>query len=268
MIREYSPENVIAIRGGHLIDSQRTSLHIPFPIPPAKVNVPEDVIDSTDPMQAFQELTALIDSRADSSLRVGEISEDGTEWVYGRQLDEEEIKNPFLFNAIGSLATQTAGKDPIHLPVLDVGGGVFVDPQLNGRRAVLYASRDGMQDLRSSLDFMLEDNHGISIKVYERCGVIPRGMLSPLRDLPGSLVRAVVLGSRKENTFVGFNSPTEGNGHLYIQRRFTPDQHQHLLIDMGHMGIVSKRWLETAEQAGMGIVRTPWTQKPIASRPS
>ena len=162
---------------------------------------------------------------------------------------------PVLFNTVGSrVSNENIGE--LHLPVIDLNGGVIV--QRLGARAILYAPRKP------------EDKKDKSTKEYA-----PESLL---RDILGDHridlevfgaheISAIVLRSRGKHPFIAKKSSNEGHGHLYIQQAFTKDDHAALLDELVKVGITSEKWAKLVQLAGMGIIRTPWNMKHLATKP-
>ncbi|GEM_PF-4328426 len=177
--------------------------------------------------------------------------------------------DPASFNAIGSQNSYEPhrfGSDKLHLPVIDVDGGVALQTVKTGSKAILTAChRNGEYTSDSLLRDVLGD-HGIDLEVFQRSSVRPSMFGATAIAL--SQVEAIVLRSKNSGIFEAVDSTSEGHGHLYIQEAFGTSDHTTLIQELGKVGIISEAWLGLTEEAGMGIVRTPWTQKEIWQEPS
>jgi hypothetical protein len=230
-------------------------MHIPAPEPLVE-EASEDMLSSPTP-EAIAELLGQLAHIDDVEIE----DPAAPELMPARELLRSEWDDPLLFNAIGSRAIGGGG----HLPLLDVDGGIYVSKNLGGSKAVLYPSQEGIFDVKSDLPDILEEYHGITMTVREVQRLGHRGTMTGERELSGNRVATVTLKSRAERTFAGFDSSTSGHGHLYIQRLFTDGDYSELVSAFTKMGILSERWQEIVASEGQGILRTPWSTKPLDS---
>jgi hypothetical protein len=170
------------------------------------------------------------------------------------------------FNAIGSIVPNRANS--IHLPVIDVDGGVKVQNKpFRGShgfisKAILVASHKGEYTPDSELRDVLGD-YGIDLEVFQAPNLEPDGYMMESYRLNGARVGSIVLRSRQFHNFETVASTTKGHSHLYIQEAFHDEDHKTLINELGRVGIVSPEWQQLTEQEGMSIVRTPWTKRNI-----
>ena len=149
----------------------------------------------------------------------------------------------------------------VHLPVIDVDGGVSVPGERHGRKAILTASHQGEYRLRSNL-FDLFGDYGIDLEVHQAQGLRAGGMMHNEPTIAGPFVRGIVLRAKRENTFVGVPSSTPNHSHLYMQQEFREADNTELMQELLTMGIISHNWLDIFKAEGMGVVRAPWSRKP------
>jgi hypothetical protein len=165
------------------------------------------------------------------------------------------------FNAIGSRLLN--GK--AHKPILDVDHGAIIQ-NVRGSKAILGANHKGTYRPISMLRDLLGD-HQIDLEVFEypelrHVHMTGRDELNAIR------VGSVVLRHKEPDVFEEMPSTTDNHSHLYIQQEFSDSDHSSLITELGALGIISEDWENLVEQEGMGIVRTPWTVKPITARSS
>lgn len=188
----------------------------------------------------------------------------GKTFVGAAPLLDVETKNQDLFNAIGSAVRHA--EEESHLPVIDVDGGATAQHFKHGSKVVLGASHEGRYEPSSLLRDVLGDYH-IQLEVFQhptfRYSTFAAGKL-----YDGERVGAIVLRSTKQLLFEAVNSTTPDHAHVYIQREFNPTDHRTLIQELGKVGVISPAWQQLAEETGMGIVRTPWTQKQVDHTPS
>jgi hypothetical protein len=168
-----------------------------------------------------------------------------------------DLNDPERFNAIGSKVLYSKK----HKPVIDGDGGVKVEHYRNSSKVILPALYKGAYGPNSKLRDVLGD-HDIDLEVFET----PKSAWNSLDacyEVTGMHVAAIVLRSRRSDVFQGVDSSTENHGHLYIQTEFEDYEHRTLIQELGALGVVSPAWRMLTEQEGMGIVRTPWTEKEI-----
>lgn len=200
------------------------------------------------------------------------------------QVAPEDIGDPNIFNAVGSLHER--GYPKVHRPVIDLDGGARLQ-EVRGSKVIVYpAPQQPGESYQVGLshfefpaetpsyrpDSMLRDvlgDNGIDLEVFSE-PVQKRERMTQSYALAGQEVTAIVLRERdrKENMFDVVDSTQEGHSHLYIQRAFNDADHRTLISELGKVGIVSRRWQAITEQAGMGIVRAPWTEKSVTNMPS
>lgn len=161
------------------------------------------------------------------------------------------ILNPNLFNAIGSKLVRGTG----HKPVLDVDGGALIQEVTTGSKVIMNAAYNGEYAPTSMLRDVLGDN-GIDAEVFTFSRAV-----SHLSDNINTRVSAVVLRSKDKGVFEAVDSTTERHSHVYIQQELSDSDHSTLLQELGALGIVSSSWLKMVENEGMGVLRTPWTEK-------
>lgn len=175
--------------------------------------------------------------------------------------------DPLRLNAVGSLALTTEGQNGIHLPVIDVEGGVIVQKTKRGSRATVMAKHDGTYKPQSVLRDILSD-HGIDLEVIHGARHNYDRFASHAERTVVHYVGAVILRSSQDDIFEDVDSTTRGHSHLYIQEAFEDDDHRTLLFELGEIGVISPMWFQMAEREGMGVVRTPWTQRKLNEYPS
>lgn len=187
-------------------------------------------------------------------------------------IEAGEIGDPDIFNAVGSLHER--GQPKVHRPVIDVDGGARLQ-EVRGSKVIARAYPDHDHDREETPSYgpnsLLRDvlgDNGIDLEVFSATTEKWSHMMQSY-SLAGKRVTAIVLRERdgKKDMFDVVDSTQEGHSHLYIQRAFNDTDHQTLISELGNLGIISRRWQEITEQAGMGIVRTPWTEKEVSHRP-
>ncbi|OVE79308.1 hypothetical protein BVY00_00570 [bacterium G20] len=181
----------------------------------------------------------------------------------------ETIVDEYEFNAVGSKVSRRDGLlEETHLPVLDIDGGAKVQTVGIGSKALIgalhlypdearkYAGKYGPASL---LRDVLGDN-GIDLEVFES-GVTSYSRTMQRTNFHGSRVVALALRTKAPDTFVAVDSTQEGHSHLYIQQPFGAEDHKTLIGELGNVGVIGEEWQQLTEREGMGIVRTPWTER-------
>ncbi len=190
------------------------------------------------------------------------------------------VKNKNTFNAVGSRVLERSTVHPTHLPVLDVDGGAKMSevrrPGYTSYRLFMQAhsSRRGVYSPDSLLPELLGD-YEMSYEVFQsprgraesRYGVDPRrinhSINTKISDFKTLGVQSIMLRSRRFPIFDVVDSTTNGHSHAFINKEFSKGDHSLLLQEFTALGILSEAWTKLAEQEGMGVVRTPWTEKKI-----
>jgi hypothetical protein len=185
-------------------------------------------------------------------------------------IGNEYITDEKAFNAVGS---RSWSKPDFHLPVLDLDGGAGVQLVGSGSKAIINADpRTSFQETmdmytpHSILRDILGDNK-IEVEIFEE-PVSEYDSLTTNHHYLGSRVTSLALRSKDRGMFDVADSTQQGHSHLYIQHLFSDTDHQALITELGTIGIISPIWQKLVEDEGMGIVRTPWTQKEVAHRGS
>lgn len=185
------------------------------------------------------------------------------------------------FNAVGS----RVGTDgTTHMPVIDADGGASVQ-EVKGSKVIIYPAPQspinsyqvGLQRFsfgRETISYtpgsLLRDvlgDNGIDLEVFEE----PQQQWRPAAEsyeIAGKKLTAIVLRARERDVFDVVDSTKERHSHVYIQREFQESDHQTLITELGSLGIITARWQQIVEHEGMGIVRTPWTEKATAKQTS
>lgn len=181
----------------------------------------------------------------------------------------EHLGDAETFNAVGSrgiaLSPYPKQKE-VHLPVIDVDGGAAVHQRKFGSKAILYATRAGTYRPTSRLRDVLGDN-GIDLEVFEAVSASFGNFLARTY-VDGKVVTALALRSKESDLFEVAASTQQNHNHLYIQRAFSSEDHDDLIHELAETGIITEEWRQLTEESGMGIVRTPWTEKAITHWPS
>ncbi|MBI1952294.1 hypothetical protein HYS42_01050 [Candidatus Saccharibacteria bacterium] len=178
------------------------------------------------------------------------------------------IKNADEFNAVGSLVRTRDVQGEVHLPVLDMDGGarvqaikigskalLFALPQRTNEEAKMFTKKYGPASL---LRDVLGDN-GIELEVFQNA-VHTYSRMMERSEYEGDRVTALALRTIEKGVFDAVDSTNEGHSHLYINRVFSGADHGVLLRELVNIGFIGEDWHKLAENEGMGIVRTPWTQ--------
>jgi hypothetical protein len=177
---------------------------------------------------------------------------------------DDEFKT--RFNAVGSRVINRSGE--IHLPVLDVDGGVIVQTrpfkphQSSSVKAILKAQYPGEYTANNDLKDVLGD-YGFDLEVFQ-IPQLTHSNFTMATYFECMRVNALVLRSKDSEVFDAVDSTQKGHNHLYIQREFEEGDHITLIRELGAVGIISSDWQSMVEQEGMGIVRTPWTKKDVS----
>lgn len=176
----------------------------------------------------------------------------GGRYAPAAELDPQHLTSRTLFNAIGSRCVGMGS----HLPVLDVDGGVRLSKYGNVSKAIIGAAYKGRYTPESHLRDVLGD-HGIELEVFS----YPDLQYSRLGyDSVVQKVATLVLRTQSP-IFDAVASTHEDHSHLYINTSFSDGDHTLLIDELAKVGVVSENWQKIAQQEGMGIVRTPWTEK-------
>lgn len=230
MEQEFTPQTVEAVLGGPKQPGsghpywQRIPLHIDFPERPA----------------------------ADGFATPSRI-----EFGYARS-------SPEMFNAVGSRVDD--GVNEVHLPVIDVDGGAELQ-EVHDSKVILMADPNRQRTDKeipsygphSLLRDVLGDN-GIEVEVFDY-PVEQYAKMMATNYIVGQRVAALVLRSKGQGVFDVVDSTKNGHNHVFIQRPFQELDHKRLIEELGRLGIISPSWQGIVEDEGMGIVRTPWTEK-------
>lgn len=178
------------------------------------------------------------------------------------QEGESNVHNPTLFNAVGS---KVLWKDT-HKPVVDADGGARVQTVRRGSKVIIISGYLGTYRPDSTLRDVFGDNN-IDSEVFTY-PVLEHSKFTGQTNLIGQKSTALVLRSKESDMFETFDSTTENHSHLYIQQEFSSSDHSELIKELGSIGIISPQWQELVEQEGMGVVRTPWTEKKVSQKSS
>jgi hypothetical protein len=173
------------------------------------------------------------------------------------KLDVSEFDNPECFNAVGSLMVGSRK----HKPVIDVDGGARTQKVKKGSKVILQAAHDGTYSPDSMLRDVLGD-YGIEAEIFT-CPILTKGMMSIHTSIDRLQVGSIILRSLEADIFEAVASTSKDHSHLYIQKGFLPGDHKTLIKELGSVGIISPGWQALVAQEGMGIVRTPWTEKEV-----
>jgi hypothetical protein len=175
-------------------------------------------------------------------------------------------QDPNSFNAVGSLNYTSKGAGNYHLPVINTDGGASVQQVNYGSKLIIRAAHEGTYAPDSLLKDLLGD-YGIDLEVFSY-PQLEHSVMMGETYYKGMRVDSLVLRSALRNVFDVAPSTQKNHNHLYIQQAFEKGDHEILISELGRLGIVSPRWQQITEAEGMGIVRTPWTDKEISHRPS
>ncbi len=238
----------------------------------AHMNIPKEFSQKTiDMILPTDYRGAEVPSRLRTPLHI-EFPADSTEDIsQAEEIDLLQTDDPKVFNAIGSGLMNGAD---VHYPVIDVDGGAKLQKVSGNKSKVIVAARpDNESDKktfqygpRSLLRDVLGDN-GISLEIFDE-PVYEYAPMMARTYWVGKRVTAIVMRADEKDTFDVAKSTQKDHSHLYIQRKFSDSDHATLIDELGDLGIISRRWQEIAEREGMGVVRTPWTEKAITHRGS
>jgi hypothetical protein len=154
-----------------------------------------------------------------------------------------------VFNAIGS---RCVGTD-VYMPVIDVDRHFGFGVRGQAAKAVMGAYREVVYDPAKSWLREIMGDHGIDAEVGE---VATHSYYhGHVKQYVGQIVLRAPVG-----VLDGVNSTSAGHGHVYIDKPFSEADHSALLDELDTLGVISPEWHKIAEEAGMGIVRTPWTE--------
>ena len=145
-------------------------------------------------------------------------------------------------------------------------GGATVQSIRQGSKVVLGSHYSGRNDPKSMLRDVLGDNC-IELEVFPQAA-FSYDRWDNQHRYSHMDVGAIALRSVKKDVFLAIDSTSKGHSHLYIEKAFSTSDHAVLLQELGAIGVISSGWLQMAEREGMGVVRTPWTQKEFKEMPS
>jgi hypothetical protein len=209
-------------------------------------------------------------SRLRTPLHVDFPDRSDDEITQAEQLDVTEIDDdPERFNAVGSRFASGAN---VHTPVIDIDGGAMFQQVARGKsKVIIHPAHSGDQEFPkygpTSLIKDVLGDYGIDVEVFQQPEEQYASMMASYQVV-GLRLTSLVLRSDDPDMFDAADSTQRGHNHLYIQTTFEDVDHRTLISELGSLGIVSRRWQKIVSQEGMGIVRTPWTEKAITHRPS
>lgn len=178
------------------------------------------------------------------------------------QHGDKSVYDPKHFNAIGSKIVYANE----HKPVLDVDGGARLQNSLRGSKLILSTAYGGSYTPDSSLRDVLGDND-IDLEVFTH-PTFDYNSFTKNSNYKKMSVGAIVLRSTRGSIFEVFDSTQKGHSHVYIQQKFSASDHQELIKELGTVGVIGPDWQKIVEKEGMGVLRTPWTTKPIREKSS
>lgn len=170
--------------------------------------------------------------------------------------DAEDHHSRYLFTAVGSRAVRSE----FHLPVFDANAGAELTTEHNGSvtQTLTLPTLSGEKPQPSTALHDILARHKISCESTE--------ISHPETK---QTVGAIVLrASADRSTFAVLGSSSEGHAHVYLQKQFSVNGFTVLVDGLHQADVISDEWRAHTIRDGMGIVRTPWTDKAQSGRPS